>query len=114
MENKDCIFCKIAKGEIPAKKVYEDDSMFAFHDINPQAPTHILVCPKKHIERIADTTEDDLKMIGSIIYRAKEIAKELKQWDFRLVVNNGKEAGQEVFHIHVHLLGGRKFTWPPG
>jgi histidine triad (HIT) family protein len=114
MDEKDCLFCKIIKGDIPSKKVYEDEDIYAFHDINPQAPTHILVCPKRHIERVAEMTENDLELMGKVIYRAKEIAKDLKRWDFRLVINNGKEAGQEVFHIHVHLLGGRKFTWPPG
>ncbi len=111
----DCIFCKIVQGEVPAKKVYEDEEILAFHDINPQAPVHILIIPKKHIEKIEDINESDAPLIGKLFVVAKKLAKEFNLEDgYRLVINNGKKAGQAVFHIHLHLLGGRIFSWPPG
>ena len=112
----DCIFCKIVKKEIPSEIVYEDEEMLAFEDINPQAPVHILIIPKKHILMINDIEETDSKLIGDMVLTAKKIAVErgLAEKGYRLVFNNGKNAGQEVFHIHLHLLGGRKFGWPPG
>ncbi len=112
----DCIFCKIVKKEIPSKIVFENERIIAFEDINPQAPVHILIIPKRHIPYIAEIEEEDISLIGELIYTAKRIAEEkgLTKDGFRLVFNNGKNAGQEVFHIHLHLLGGRKFTWPPG
>ena len=115
MKDKDCIFCKIIVGEIPSKKAFEDDDLYAFHDINPQAPTHILICPKKHIDRVANLTEADELLMGKVIYCSKELARDFKISDgFRLAFNNGLSAGQSVWHIHAHLLGGRPFTWPPG
>ena len=112
----DCLFCKIAAKEIPSKVVYEDDRIMAFQDVNPQAPTHDLLIPKKHIDRVADINEEDGGLLGELIFRAKEIAQEKKLSDsgFRLVFNSGAGAGQTVFHIHLHLLGGRDMTWPPG
>ncbi len=112
----DCIFCKIIKGEIPAKLIYQDDDIVAFRDINPQAPTHVLIIPKKHIERISDITEQDANLIGKLVLVGKKIAQDegITDSGFRLVFNNNKDAGQAVFHIHLHLLGGRKFSWPPG
>ncbi len=112
----DCIFCKIASKEIPSKIVFENERIIAFEDINPKAPTHILVIPKKHIPYIAEIKEEDIPLIGELIYIARKIAEEkgLDKDGYRLVFNNGKNAGQEVFHIHLHLLGGRKFGWPPG
>lgn len=110
----DCLFCKILKKEIPSKMVFEDDLTFAFRDINPQAPTHILVVPKKHIAKIADMDPSDKELIGHINWVACEIAKKEELQDFRLVVNNGPTSGQSVWHIHLHLLGGRPFSWPPG
>ena len=112
----DCIFCKIAKKEIPSKIVYEDDKIIGFEDINPQAPVHILIIPKEHIPMINDVEEKHSQLIGDMIIRAKKIAKEkgIAETGYRLVFNNGKNAGQEVFHIHLHLLGGRSFVWPPG
>ncbi|MGN6186240.1 MAG: histidine triad nucleotide-binding protein [Thermoanaerobaculia bacterium] len=114
--NDECLFCRIAAGEIPAKKVYEDADVIAFHDINPQAPTHVLVIPRKHIAMLNDLSEADASTIGTTIVRASSIARDLQLHDdgYRLVVNNGEGAGQTVFHIHVHVLGGRGFGWPPG
>ncbi|MBN2653301.1 MAG: histidine triad nucleotide-binding protein [Spirochaetales bacterium] len=110
-----CIFCNIVKGSIPSQKVYEDKDFLAFKDINPAAPTHILVIPKKHIARVEETTESDVFMLGRLVFIAKKLASELGLEDgYRLVFNNGKDGGQEVEHIHLHLLGGRSLTWPPG
>ena len=110
----DCIFCKIVHKEIPGKIVKETDRIVAFYDIAPQAPVHILIIPKKHMAGIGDMTRDDRALIGDLFYEAGLIARELKIRDYRLVINNGKEAGQAVFHLHLHLLAGRKFAWPPG
>ncbi len=111
-----CLFCRIAAGEIPAKKVHEDADVVAFHDINPQAPTHVLVIPRRHIPKLDDLTDADAATIGTTIVRAAQIARELQLAEdgYRIVVNNGEGAGQTVFHIHVHVLGGRGFRWPPG
>lgn len=108
------IFQKIIDKEIPANIVYEDDQVLAFHDIEPKAPTHILVIPKKPIVNIGDMEESDARLIGLLFLRAKQIAASLNLQDYRLVTNNGAGAGQSVFHLHIHLLGGRAFTWPPG
>jgi len=110
----DCLFCKIASKEILSKVVYEDARCFAFRDINPQAPTHILVVPLRHFARITDMTETDKDLIGHLHWVAKEIAAKEGLNDFRLVINNGEEAGQSVWHVHLHLLSGRPFGWPPG
>ena len=114
--NANCLFCRISSGEIPAKKVHEDGDVVAFHDINPQAPTHVLVIPRRHIAALADLTEADAATIGTTIVRASQIARDLhlESDGYRIVVNNGEAAGQTVFHIHVHILGGRRLTWPPG
>ena len=111
-----CLFCRIVSGEIPAKKLFEDDEVVAFHDVKPQAPSHVLVIPRKHIASLDDMTDSDAAAIGATVLRATKIARELKLADdgYRLVVNNGPGAGQTVFHIHFHLLGGRQFGWPPG
>lgn len=108
------IFQKIIDREIPAELVYEDDRALAFKDINPQAPVHILVIPKKPIAKVADMTTDDKELAGHLVWVAREIAADQGLDDFRLVVNNGSGAGQTVFHLHVHLLGGRGLEWPPG
>lgn len=110
------IFSKIIAREIPAKIAYEDDLCLAFHDINPQAPVHILVIPKKEIPRVAETTSSDEPLLGHLIYAAQAIAKEqgIDKSGFRLVINNGPNGGETVPHLHVHLLGGRPLTWPPG
>ena len=116
VNNDRCLFCRIANGEITAKKVFEDDQVFAFHDINPQAPTHVLVIPRKHISALDDLDDDDAATIGITLVRTTEIARDLhlNNEGYRVVANNGEAAGQTVFHIHVHLLGGRTFGWPPG
>jgi histidine triad (HIT) family protein len=112
----DCIFCQIVEGELPSKKVYEDEYVYAFHDISPAAPTHILVIPKKHIPTIMDLKEEDQMLAGKVMAAIQKIAKEyhLDERGFRIVNNVGKEGGQTVYHIHFHLLGGRTLTWPPG
>jgi histidine triad (HIT) family protein len=111
----DCLFCKIIAGKIPTKKVYEDDKAFAFEDIHPQAPTHVLIIPKKHIIGIDQTTEADAELVGYCQIVAAKIARERKlENGFRTVYNVGPDAGQTVFHLHLHLMGGRKMTWPPG
>ncbi len=110
----DCIFCKIAKGEIQAQILYQDEDLIAFKDLNPQAPSHILIIPFRHIENLAAAQEQDALLLGKIQLAAAKIAKELGLKDFRLVANNGKGAGQSVFHLHYHLMGGRRFLWPAG
>lgn len=110
----DCIFCKIISGEIKSQIIYEDDFAVAFKDLNPQAPTHILIVPKKHIENIAAASEDDALILGKLQLAAAKIAKENNIKDFRLVANNGKGAGQSVMHLHYHLMAGRRFLWPAG
>lgn len=110
----DCLFCRIIKKEIPSKPVFEDDSVYAFHDINPQAPTHVLLISRKHIGGVAELESGDESLAGRMIVRAKQIADSLKLKSYRLVFNSGSEAGQSVFHIHLHLLGGRRMNWPPG
>jgi len=111
----DCLFCKIAAKKIPAKLVYEDDEIFAFEDINPQAPTHLLICPKKHFASLHHATPDDQAVIGKMALVAAELARNRKLSNgYRTVINSGAGAGQTVFHLHMHLLGGRGFRWPPG
>lgn len=113
---KDCLFCKIAAGEIPATKVHEDERFVAFRDINPQAPTHVLIIPRQHIERLTDLSEADDELIGQMQLLANKIAEQegIVSGGFRTVFNCGEGAGQSVWHIHMHLLGGRPMTWPPG
>jgi len=112
----DCIFCKIIERKIPSKIVYEDDIALAFEDINPQAPVHTLVIPKKHIATVLDLGEDDSHVMGHLVKLANKIANEkgIAERGFRLVTNCNPESGQEVYHIHLHLLGGRPMHWPPG
>lgn len=111
----DSLFSKIYKGQIPGKVIYEDEQCFAINDINPQAPVHILIIPKKEIAKVTDASFEEIPLMGHLIYISKKLA-DLNQLsnNYRLVINNGAEAGQSVFHIHVHLLGGRSFNWPPG
>jgi len=112
---QETIFDKIISKEIPAEIVYEDDQCLAFKDVNPQAPVHILIIPKKPIAKIADANVQDQNILGYLMLKAGEIAEELGVEDaFRLVINNGEGAGQTVFHLHIHLLAGRALTWPPG
>lgn len=111
----DCIFCKIAAGEIPSKKAYEDDKVLAFYDLDPQAPVHILIIPKAHISSALDITPENSGIVAYIYEIAAKLAKELKlEKGFRIVNNCGEDGGQTVQHLHFHLLGGRSMKWPPG
>ena len=116
MTDQDCLFCKILDGEIPADIVLETDTTIAFRDINPQAPTHVLVIPRKHIATINDLDESDREIVGSLYLAAKEIAAQegTSEEGYRAVMNCNAGAGQTVFHIHLHVLGGRQLSWPPG
>lgn len=113
---QDCIFCKIAAGEIPAAKVYDDEQVLAFHDINPQAPVHILVIPKRHIESLAAANADDAPLLGHLLSAAAQVARQagLAERGYRLVCNVGQDGGMAVYHLHAHVLGGRRMAWPPG
>ncbi len=113
---EDCLFCKIVAGDIPADKVFEDDDLLAFKDINPQAPVHVLIIPKKHVPSLDGLEEGDAALMGKLMVAASRIARDLgvSGAGYRSVFNTNKDACQEVFHIHLHLLGGRKFSWPPG
>jgi histidine triad (HIT) family protein len=111
----DCLFCKIERKEIPAKLVYEDADLFAFEDIHPQAPTHILICPRKHLGSLTDATPEDATMLGRLQLVAAKLATDRNLTEgYRTVINNGRGAGQSVLHLHLHLFGGRDFRWPPG
>jgi histidine triad (HIT) family protein len=111
----DCIFCKIAAGVIPSKKVWEDDAVYAFHDIEPKAPTHILVIPKKHVASLEHAEADDAALLGRLLLAAAAIAREHGLGKgYRVVISTGPEGGQTVDHLHLHLLGGRQMHWPPG
>ena len=119
---KDCIFCKIVKGEIPCKKIYEDEDILAFHDIDPRAPVHFLVIPKKHISNIMEAEAVDSALFGKILFKAQELAKEpglaspagCGEKGGRFVINCKSQGGQSVDHLHLHFLGGRSMAWPPG
>jgi histidine triad (HIT) family protein len=118
---KECIFCKIISKEVPSKGVYEDELVYAFHDINPVAPTHILIVPKKHIFGVQSLEPEDEPVVGHMFYVARRLGEELGlvkgedlKGGYRLVFNVGEDAGQSVFHLHLHLIGGRKMSWPPG
>ncbi len=110
----DCLFCKIAAGEIPSNKVYEDEVCYAFHDIAPQAPTHFLVIPKAHIGSVSEVTEDNSGVAAHIFEVIAKLSKELGLESYRVVSNIGEQAGQSVFHLHFLVLSGRDMTWPPG
>ena len=110
-----CLFCKLIKGDVPAKKVYEDERTFAFEDINPQAPTHVLIVPKEHIRGLKEATPEQAEIVGYCQLVAAKIAKQRGiEEGYRTVYNVGAGAGQSVFHLHLHLLGGRNLRWPPG
>jgi len=114
-DSVDCIFCKIAAGEIPSDKVHEDDDLVAFRDLNPQAPVHVLVIPRKHLASLNDANAEDRALLGRILLTMRELAEKLGVGSGYRVVNNcGASAGQSVLHIHFHLLGGRAMDWPPG
>jgi histidine triad (HIT) family protein len=112
----DCLFCKIAAGQIPAKTVFSNDKILAFRDIGPRAPTHILVIPKKHIATLNDVKPEDAALVAGLIQVASDVARaeKIDQSGYRLVVNCNGDGGQSVYHLHVHLLGGRQLAWPPG
>ena len=111
----DCLFCKIVKKEIPCNKVYENENFLGFFDIDPKAPTHILVIPKKHFENVDELVQSDLSLTSELMRVATQIAKqENLNNGFRIVINTGKDGGQSVFHVHAHVLGGRSLSWPPG
>lgn len=113
---QECIFCAIASHKVQSKIVYEDDELVAFRDINPQAPTHILIIPRKHIASLNEASYEDVKLLGRLLIVARDIAKGegIIEDGYRIVLNTNRGAGQSVFHIHLHLLGGRTFGWPPG
>jgi histidine triad (HIT) family protein len=113
---EDCLFCKIVHNEIPAELIFEDDRIVAFNDINPQAPIHVLIIPKEHFASLNDIPEEKKDLLSHILLRARQIAQNLGIRDngYRIVLNTARDSGQEVFHIHFHLLAGRRMTWPPG
>lgn len=112
----NCLFCKILAGEVPSTEVYSDDEFYAFKDINPAAPHHVLVIPRKHIATVADATEEDEALLGRLLLRGKEVASTLGigETGCRYVINYGDHGGQTVYHLHLHVLGGRPLSWPPG
>ena len=112
----DCIFCRIAEGTIPSNKVYEDEYCLAFEDLNPQARVHVLVIPKRHLTSLADVQESDTTLMGHLMFACTKVAREkgVEESGYRVVANTGRGAGQTVFHLHLHVLGGRIFQWPPG
>lgn len=112
----DCLFCKIAQGDVPVSKMFEDSELLAFQDIHPQAPKHLLIIPKRHIATIDDAEGKDEQLLGRMILAAKKLAntEQLSEKGYRLVFNVNAGGGQQVYHIHLHLLGGRQMTWPPG
>lgn len=113
---EECIFCKIIRKEIPSSLVFEDENILAFNDINPQAPIHILLIPKEHFASLNDLPQENNDILSDLLLKARQIAEEkgIAQTGYRLVLNTAKDSGQEVFHIHLHLLGGRRMSWPPG
>ena len=111
----DCLFCRILQGEIPSRKVHEDEHVYAFEDLHPQAPTHVLVIPKKHIRGLKEAANEDAEVIGRLLLTSAQIARPRNIEDgYRTVLNVGPRSGQSVFHLHLHLLGGRDLRWPPG
>lgn len=116
MNDSNCLFCRIVAGEVPAKIVREDEETIAFRDIQPRAPTHVLVIPKRHIASVDAMQDEDAPTVGSLYLAAREIARDegIADSGYRLVINNGADAGQSVHHIHLHVLGGRELSWPPG
>jgi histidine triad (HIT) family protein len=113
---EDCLFCKIVNKDVPAELIFEDDRIIAFNDINPQAPVHILIIPKEHFASLNDVPEEKKDLLSHILLRARQIAQNIgiQENGYRIVLNTARDSGQEVFHIHFHLLGGRRMIWPPG
>lgn len=114
MANSECLFCRIVAGEIPSDRVHEDDEVIVFRDIAPQAPTHVLAIPRRHVASAAELTDDDAPLLGALFTALRHVAAEAGLTDYRIVTNVGAGAGQSVFHLHFHLLGGRVMSWPPG
>lgn len=114
--SEDCLFCKIVANQIPSEKLYEDDDVTAFRDVNPAAPTHVLVIPNKHIAAVNEASDEDQALLGKLLLVANKIAEQegLADEGFRYVINTGEQGGQTIFHIHLHVLGGRQLSWPPG
>lgn len=112
----NCVFCKIVKGEIPSNKVYEDDKILSFKDLNPEAPVHVLIIPKKHISSLSEVNDEDAEIIAHIFKTVPKLVKELgiDEGGYRIISNCGEDGGQSVPHVHFHLLGGRSLNWPPG
>ena len=115
-EQGNCVFCRIVEKQIPAKVAYEDEALLAFHDINPQAPVHLQIIPKRHIARVSEATPADAHLLAQLIFAANRLAREtgIQEVGYRLVFNCNAAAGQSVYHLHLHLLGGRPMRWPPG
>lgn len=116
MGNDDCVFCQVISKKLPSKIEYEDENLAIFWDINPQAPIHLLVVPKKHIPRMSDFQEEDWHLLSKMMLASKQIVKKMKlsEKGFRLVLNDGRDSGQSIFHLHLHILSGRRLMWPPG
>lgn len=114
MTSPGCLFCRIASGELQAKVLYQDDHVVAFADLHPQAPTHVLVVPRRHVESLGASTADDDVLLGQVLAGVRSVAARLGVASYRTVLNTGADAGQSVFHLHAHLLGGRHLGWPPG
>ncbi|HOJ30869.1 MAG TPA: histidine triad nucleotide-binding protein [bacterium] len=114
--NQDCVFCRISEGKNPARLVYESEDIIAFHDINPQAPVHLLIIPRRHFTNLLNVNEQDSTILAKMLFVATEIAKQTKiaETGFRIVINTNRNAGQSVDHLHIHVLGGRIMEWPPG
>lgn len=111
----DCLFCKIASGEIPSSKAYEDDKVLAFYDLDPQAPVHVLLIPKQHIDSLAAAQDSDAELLGYMLLKVRDIAKALElENGYRVVINTGEDGGQTIKHMHIHILGKRSMIWPPG
>ncbi|MBI2066425.1 MAG: histidine triad nucleotide-binding protein [Deltaproteobacteria bacterium] len=110
----DCLFCKIIRKEIKGEFLHEDDQCVVLKDINPKAPTHLLIVPRSHLRKIADMSAEDKLLVGHLHWVAKQLAKKMGLTDFRIVINNGEQAGQSVWHLHLHFLAGRPLQWPPG
>lgn len=116
LADAQCLFCRIAAGEIPAELIYDTPDVVAFRDISPQAPTHILIIPRRHVASVSELQDGDAEIMGKLYFAAQALAREegIEEGGYRMVVNAGADAGQTVFHIHMHLLGGREMAWPPG
>ena len=114
MADPDCLFCKIVAGDVPSERVFEDEDVIVFRDVAPRAPTHVLAVPRRHIASVADLTDADGDLLGALFAALRRVASDTGLTDYRIVTNVGPGAGQSIFHLHLHLLGGRPMSWPPG